>query len=474
MSSIYDYDAVVIGSGPNGLAAAITLAQAGCSVCVYEALGTIGGGMRTAELTLPDFKHDICSAIHPLGAGSPFFRTLPLEEHGLRWIQPELSLAHPFDNGKVAVLARSIEQTAKSLGVDAQRYQQLITPLVNHWDNIAEEILRPLRIPHHPIALGRFGIFAGLPTTLLSKLWFKDETAQGFFAGLSAHSFLKMEQLISSSFGLVLGILGHTVGWVIPEGGSQSIADALGSYFKSLGGEIVVNHPIHTMDELPYARAYFFNTSPHHLGRIAEDRLPTNYVRRLNKFRHGPGIFKVDWALDAPIPWRSPECAKAGTVHLGSTLDEISISERAIWRGQHVEKPYVLVAQQSLFDTTRAPEGKHTAWAYCHVPSGSTVDMTEAIENQIERFAPNFKSHILKRHTMNSANFEGYNPNYHGGDINGGVQDLFQLFARPILRLNPYSTPAKNIYLCSASTPPGGGVHGMAGYHAAKRALKRL
>lgn len=474
LSSVYDYDAVVIGSGPNGLAAAITLAQAGCSVCVYEAQSTIGGGMRTAELTLPNFKHDICSAIHPLGAGSPFFRTLPLKEHGLCWIQPELSLAHPFDNGTVATLARSIEQTAQSLGVDYKRYKRLITPLVNHWDSIAEEILRPLRIPRHPIAMGRFGIFAGLPATLLSKLWFKDEIARGFFAGLSAHSFLKMEQLISSSFGLVLGILGHKVGWVIPEGGSQSIADALGSYFKSLGGEIVVNHPISSMNDLPYAQAYFFNTSPQHLAQIAGDRLPNNYTRRLNKFRHGPGVFKIDWALDAPIPWKFPECAKAGTVHLGATLAEISTSERAIWRGEHVEKPYVLVTQQSLFDPTRAPEGKHTAWAYCHVPSGSTVNMTKHIENQIVRFAPKFREVILKRHIMNSVDFESYNANYRGGDINGGVQDLFQLFARPMLRVNPYSTPAKDIYLCSASTPPGGGVHGMAGYHAAQRALKHL
>lgn len=470
-----EYDAVIIGSGPNGLAAAITLAQAGWKVCVLEAKDTIGGGMRTAELTLPGFQHDICSAIHPTAMASPFFRALPLEEHGLRWIQPTYALAHPFDDGTAAVLHRSVEETAATLGRDAGQYQRLFAPLVDRWEKIVDTILRPISIPpRNPISLTMFGIGAGLPATWLSNVWFRDEKARGFFAGLAAHSLLRMEDLLSSSFGLALGLLGHAVGWPIPAGGSQSIANALVRYLESLGGVVQTNRLVQSMEDLPSARVYLFNTNPRNLARIAGDRLPAGYRQRLEKFRYGMGVFKVDYAIDGEIPWTAEECKGAGTIHLGGTLAEIAASEQLAASGSHAKKPYVLVAQQSVFDTSRAPNGKNTVWAYCHVPNSSTVDMREAIDNQIERFAPGFKERILAATTTNAMQYQAYNPNYSGGDINGGVQDIFQLFTRPLLTLAPYATPAKDIYLCSSSTPPGGGVHGMAGYLAAQRVLREF
>lgn len=469
-----EYDAVVVGSGPNGLAAAITLARAGLSVHLYEAKSTIGGGMRTAELTLPGFKHDVCSAIHSMGIASPFFKGIAAElaQHGLEWIQPTYSLAHPFDDGTAALLAQSLDETADSMGVDSSAYRRFISPVIHNWDKIVHEVLGPLRLPPKaPIALSLFGLQALRPATNLARWTFKGETARGYIAGLSAHSIIPLERIASGSFALMFAGVGHVTGWPFPKGGSQSVADAMGSYFRSLGGEITVDCPIHSLDELPRAKAYLMDVTPRQLADIAGDELPARSHARLNRFRYGPGVFKLDWALSEPIPWTSDACRKAGTIHVGGTLDEIAASERAPYQGQHSDRPFVLVAQQSDFDATRAPDGKRTAWAYCHVPNGSTVDMTEQIENQIERFAPGFKDVILKRHKMNTADYQAYNPNYIGGDIVGGVQDLFQLFTRPMVSLRPYTTGAKGVYLCSSSTPPGGGVHGMCGYFAARSAL---
>lgn len=468
------YDAIIVGAGPNGLAAAIVLARAGCTTLVLEAKETIGGGARTAELTLPGFRHDVCSAVYPLGVGSPFFRQLPLDEYGLTWIQPPMPLAHPFDDGSAAILDRSIAATGETLGQDALAYQKLMKPFVADWDKLAEALLGPLRLPRHPLALGRFGLSALRSARGLAEHVFKWERARGLFAGLAAHSFMPLEKPITAAFGLILGILGHVVGWPIPQGGSQQIAEALGGYLRSLGGQIITGTPVNSVDDLPPARVILFDVTPRQLLQIAGGHLPAGYQRQLEGYRYGPGVFKVDWALDGPIPWRAAACTRAGTVHLGGTLVEIASAERAVWQGKHPQKPYVLVAQQSLFDPTRAPKGKHTVWAYCHVPHGSTFDMTERIEAQIERFAPGFRDRILDRSVKAPLDLEQYNANYIGGDINGGVQDLGQFFTRPTLRLVPYSTPNKRLYLCSSSTPPGGGVHGMCGYHAAKAVLRYI
>jgi phytoene dehydrogenase-like protein len=429
--------------------------------------------MRSAELTLPGFNHDICSAIHPLGVGSPFFRTLPLKEHGLEWIYPAAPLAHPLDNGSAVILEQSIEATVKTLGRDASAYRKLMAPLVADWDKIMSEILGPLPFPpRHPLALARFGLQAIRSAYGLAKSLFKEEPARALFAGLAGHAIMPLEQPPTAAFGLILGILGHALGWPIPRGGSQQIANTLTAYFQSLGGEVITNAPVTSLAELPPARVTLLDVTPRQFLRLAGDRLPAGYRRQLENYRYGPGVFKVDWALDGPIPWQAAECARAGTLHLGGTLAEITAAEREVWAGKHPDRPYVLVAQQSLFDPTRAPAGKHTAWAYCHVPNGSTIDMTERIEAQIERFAPSFRERILARHVFSPASLEMYNANYIGGDINGGVADFRQLFTRPTIRLAPYSTPVKGLYLCSASTPPGGGVHGMCGYHAARAALR--
>jgi phytoene dehydrogenase-like protein len=473
MSLRSTYDAIVVGSGPNGLAAAITLARAGRSVCVYEARDTVGGGARSAELTLPGFVHDICSAIHPLGMASPFFRTLPLAEHGLEWIQPPAALAHPFDDGTAVLLERSIEMTGQMLGQDAAAYRQLMAPLVARWSKLEDCILGPLRPPRHPLALLRFGLLAMRSAYGLAEGRFSGARARGLFAGLAAHAIMPLERLPTAAFGLLLGVLGHAVGWPFPRGGAQHISNALAAYLCTLGGEIVTGATIACLEALPAARAVLLDVTPKQVLQIAGKRLPAGYRRRLERYRYGPAAFKVDWALDGPIPWRASTCTRAATVHLGGTLAEIARSERAAWKGEPAERPFVLVAQPSLFDPTRAPPGMHVAWAYCHVPHGSTFEMTERIERQIERFAPGFQDRVLARNILPPQALEHYNPNYVGGDINGGVQDLWQLFTRPTWGLVPYATPARGLYICSSSTPPGGGVHGMCGYFAACAALHR-
>lgn len=467
-----DFDAVIVGAGPNGLAAAIELAREGWTVLVCEAGETVGGGARTQELTLPGFLHDICSAIHPLGVGSPFFRSLPLNQYGLEWIHPEIALAHPFDDGIPTLIYQSLDETVKGLGNDGVAYRRLIQPFASQWDKLAADILGPLRIPpRHPFLLAQFGLGALMPTTMLTHLLFKNPKTQAMFAGLAAHSFLPLERVVSSSFGMVLGILGHAFGWPMPRGGSQSIVNAMATYLTSLGGKIQTGFRVENLEQLPSARAYVFDVTPRQLLHIAGEHLPPGYRRKLENYRYGPGIFKIDWALREPIPWKAPECARAGTVHIGAALEEIALSERNAVYGSISEKPFVLLAQQSLFDSTRAPVGQHTGWAYCHVPNGSTVDMTERIEAQVERMAPGFRDIILARHTINTAQYEQYNANVIGGDINGGLQDLRQLFNRPTWQM--YSTPNPSIYLCSSSTPPGGGVHGMCGYHAARTVLQK-
>lgn len=470
----FEYDAVTIGAGPNGLSAAITLAQAGMSVLVLEAAPIYGGGTRTAELTMPGFMHDVCAAVHPMGLGSPFFLSLPLERYGLSFIHPDVPLAHPFDHGPPALLERSVEATASTLGEDAGAYRDLLGPFVPRWDDLADAFLGPLRLPESPLLLARFGIHAVRAARELALSRFQGERARGLFGGLACHSTLPLEMPPSAAFALMLAIAGHAVGWPFALGGSQRIADALAGYLRALGGVIETGVRVRSIDDLPPARAYLFDVTPRQLLKIAGDRLPEGYRRRLARFRYGPGAFKIDYALTTPIPWKSPECARAGTVHLGGTLLELAASEGGLNEGVVPERPYVIVAQPTLFDDTRAPPGLHIAWAYCHVPHGSRADMTERIEAQIERFAPGFQRSILAKNVKSPADLEQYNENYIGGDINGGVQDLFQLFTRPVARPVPHSTPAKDIFLCSSSTPPGGGVHGMCGHWAARAALAAI
>ena len=466
------YDAVVVGAGPNGLAAAITLARAGRSVLVREAQETIGGGCRSSELTLPGFVHDVCSAIHPLAAASPFFRSLPLAQHGLEFVEPPAPLAHPLDDGSAVVVERSLDETARRLGADGAAYRRLLGASTSAWPDLESDMLGPLlRVPRHPVRLARFGLDALRPARSLAERSFEGEAARAMFAGVSAHSILRLEQPASASFGLVLLTLAHVAGWPFPRGGSQRIVDALVAYLRSLGGAIETGAPVSSLRELPPARDVLLDLTPRQVLAVAGDRLPPRYRRALRRYRYGPAAFKVDYALAAPVPWTAADCGRAATVHVGGTLDEISASERAVWRGAPPERPFVLVAQQSLFDPTRAPEGKHTLWAYCHVPNGSTFDMTERIEQQLERFAPGFRDVVLARAVRTPAENERENANLVGGDINGGVQDLRQLLARPVLRPAPYRTPLRGVYVCSASTPPGGGVHGMCGYNAARLAL---
>lgn len=474
MSLYQEYDAVVVGSGPNGLAAAITLQQQGLRVLLLEAKSTVGGGTRTAELTLPGYRHDICAAIHPMGAASPFFRGLPLDKFGLEYIQPDVLAAHPFDDGSAGALYPSLAETAAGLGRDGTAYRSLIEPLVAEWPLIEQHILGPmLKWPSHPLALTKFGL-RSLQSGSQVAARFRDRDARGLWAGMVAHSMLPLESLSSAAIGFVLALVGHRSGWPIAKGGSQSIADALSAYFQSLGGEIQTDMEVKRLADLPRSRAVLFDVTPRQLLAICGDRLSGLYRWQLRRHRYGMGVFKIDWALSEPVPFSAPEARAAGTVHLGGIFEEIAASERLAWQGKVPGRPFVLFAQQSLFDGSRAPEGKHTGWAYCHVPHGSDVDMTEAITAQVERFAPGFRDTILAAHTHHAAAMEAYNPNYIGGDINGGVINITQLFNRPALRLSPYRTSAKGIYICSASTPPGGGVHGMGGYNAAVQALKDL
>jgi phytoene dehydrogenase-like protein len=466
-------DAVIVGAGPNGLAAAVTLATAGKSVHLVEAAPAIGGGARTEELTLPGFHHDICSAIHPLAAGSPFLASLPLAQHGLKWIYPEVTLAHPLPDGRAGVLWRDLERTADGLGIDAGAWRQHIGSLAGRWDVLAPMLLAPLlRVPHHIVTLTRFGLPALLPATVLLRHWFETDEARALFAGCAAHAFLPLDKPLTASFGLVLLASAHAVGWPIAAGGSQAIVNALAAHLRSLGGTIETDHRVRSIDELPAARVVMLDVAPRDLATIAGGRFAGRERRRLERFRHGPAAFKVDYALAGPVPWLNEHAGRAGTVHVVGNAAETAAAEHDVAAGRHPQRPFVLVAQQSLFDPTRAPAGKHTLWAYCHVPNGSDVDMTAAIEAQIERFAPGFSDLILARHVANPAWLEEHNPNYVGGDIAGGWNGGLRAVARPSLTLRPYCTSDPAVWLCSSSTPPGAGVHGMCGFHAAHAVLR--
>lgn len=466
------YDAVIVGSGPNGLAAGIRLSLEGFSVKILEASETIGGGMRTAELMEPGYHHDICSAIHPMAAASPFLKKLPLEKFGLKWIHPIHPAAHPLDDRPAGVLFNDLQETAFHLEEDADYYRKVMKPIQKNWDGLSKDFLGPLRFPKNPVKMGLFGLKA-LQSASRFQRKFKTERAKALFAGMAAHSILPLDELATTAIALVFFGTGHTGGWPLPEGGSQSLANAMGGYFKSLGGEIETGIRVNSMEDLPGSKTVLFDLTPQQVSLIVGDKFPSSYKRKLRKFKRGSGVFKIDYILKEPVPWKDSECRRAGTVHLGGTFDEIAASEKEIANGKHSENPFVLVAQQSLFDKTRTPNDKETLWAYSHVPNGSKADMTEIIENQIERFAPGFKDIIEKKATMNTADFEEYNANYIGGDINGGRQDIWQLFSRPVHLINPYATPADGIYFCSSSTPPGGGVHGMCGCHAANLVLKK-
>jgi phytoene dehydrogenase-like protein len=468
------YDAVVVGAGPNGLAAAIVLARAGHAVLVLEANDTIGGGCRTAEVTVPGFHHDICAAVLPMGILSPLLRELPLRQFGLTWVQSPAALAHPFDDGTAALLHRSVEATGATLGPDAAAWGRLMRPFLRRWPAFVDSVLRPVRIPRHPWLMARFGLKGLRSGTALARSVFRGDKGRALFAGCAAHSILPLDAPGSASFGLVLALAGHAVDWPIVRGGSQRLVDAMAAYLRSLGGDIETSRPVRRLADLPSHRAVLFDLMPAAMERIAGDALPASYRRRLRGYRHGPGVFKLDWALRGPIPWTASECATAATVHLGATLEEIVEGEDAASRGTIAERPFVLLAQQSLFDDTRAPRGAHTGWAYCHVPHGCATDMTERIERQVERFAPGFRDLIIARTAMAPGNIEARNANMVGGDVSGGANDLAQFMFRPVVRWNPYTTPNDRLYLCSSATPPGGGVHGMCGYWAAQAALRVL
>lgn len=466
-----EYNAIVVGSGPNGLAAAVRLQSEGLSVLLLEGKDTIGGGTRTEELTLPGYLHDVCSAVHPMAVISPFFKSLHLERHGLEWLYPRVSAAHPFDDGSAGALYDSLEKTAQGLGPDAEAYRRFMEPVVDALPRLLPGLLSAFPEFRHPFDTAAFGLKA-LPPASRTVNRFKGMQARGLWAGMAAHAIQPLENWITSAIGLMLMGASHVGGWPIPKGGAKKITEALASYFTSIGGEIRTGFYVRSLSGLPAAQAVLFDITPAQLLQIAGSALPGPYKKRLGKYRYGMGVFKIDWAVSEQVPFRAGVCREAGTVHLGGTFEEIAESERNTARGRVQEKPFVLLAQPGLTDPSRAPAGRHTVWAYCHMPHASAVDMTGPVERQVERFAPGFRDTILARNTISAVEMEAYNPNYIGGDINGGVQDIFQHFSRPILSISPYRTPARGIYLCSSSTPPGGGVHGMCGFHAAERALK--
>ncbi len=476
------YDAVIIGSGPNGLSAAIRLAEEGLSVLVLEGQETIGGGTRTAELTEPGFLHDICSAIHPLALASPFLRTLPLADYGLEWVQPDAPLAHALRPEEAVVLPRELGEVSQALGPDGAAYRRLMEPYVRRWQDLMDDFLGPLPIPpRHPFLMAGFGLTAIRSASGLARGTFRGPRARALFAGLAAHSMMPLEWPAMGGFGMMLGILAHAVGWPMARGGSQRITEALGAHLESLGGRIETGVWVHSLDELPAARAVLFNTTPRGLLSIAGDRLAPGYARQLERYQYGPGVCKVDWALDEAVPWQAPELARTATVHIGGSFETIAASERAVWQGRVADEPYVLFVQQSGFDCSRAPQGRHTAWAYCHVPHGSERDYSDLIESQVERYAPGFKDTIRARRVYTAVEMAAYNPNYVGGDINGGVQNLRQFYTRPAVRWNPYRVPQggrgqerPHLYIASSAVPPGGGVHGMGGFYAAEAVLKDL
>jgi phytoene dehydrogenase-like protein len=475
LSKRYEYDAVVVGGGPNGLAAAIRLAQHGLSTVVLESSQRVGGGCRTEELTLPGFWHDVGSAVHPLAVGSPFFSSLPLGKYGLSWIHPEIPLAHPVNRDEVAVLRRSITETAGVLRGDAGAYRKLYEPLVLRWESLLAEVLQPpIHLPRHPRAIARFGSLALHSIEQLVQDRFSQPAGKALLAGLGAHSFLPLNAPGSAAFAIVLGILGHAVGWPIPRGGAQAITEALCQHLDALGGKIQTEVTITSLRELPPSPVVLFNVTPRQFTRIAGDRLPIRYRRALERFKYGPGVFKIDYALDGPLPWHHEWCAKAGTIHLGGTYEEIAQAESQVAQGREPDRPFLLVSQPTLFDPSRAPAGGQIVWLYTHVPSGSKRDVTELIEKQLARFAPGFRERVLSRHVTSPADLERLNPNLVGGSITGGDNSLWQLIARPTLSRVPYRTALRGVYLCSSSTPPGGGVHGMCGFHAANAAWKDL
>ncbi|HWH33049.1 MAG TPA: NAD(P)/FAD-dependent oxidoreductase [Egibacteraceae bacterium] len=466
------YDAVVVGAGPNGLSAAVTLAMAGRGVLVVEGADRIGGGARTAEVTLPGFAHDLCSAIHPLAVATPFLPRLPLDRHGLEWVHPEVLVAHPLDDGRAGVLRRSLEDTADGLGdADGRAWRRLFRAPLHAWDDVAGQLVAPLSLPRHPLALAGTALQALLPARGVMRGMFTGEEAQALFTGAAAHAFMRLDAPFSAAFGLVLIAAGHAHGWPLARGGSQAIADALASYLVELGGEIVTGWQVRSVEELPPAEQYLLDVTPRQLLGVAGHRFPPRYQRQLQRYAYGPGAFKVDYALSGPVPWRNADARRAGTVHVAGTMEELAAAEHAVVQGRVPERPFVLVAQQSLFDGTRAPAGTHTLWAYCHVPHGCTEDMTERMERQIDRFAPGWRDLVLARATRGPADLEAYNPNFVGGDIAGGNHGVHKLLAGPTLRLRPHTTPDPTIFLCSSSTPPGPGVHGLCGWHAARAAL---
>ena len=465
-------DAIVVGAGPNGLSAAIALARAGRSVRVYEAQPTLGGASRSLPLTEPGFTHDVCATVQALVLASPFLQTLPLEQYGLEMAHPPAPFAHPMDDGTAVVVERSVDATADALvGSDARAYRRMVAPFVERSADLMEALLGPVRL-RHPVLMAKFGRFAIRSANGLARAQFRDGRTRAMFSGAAAHSMVPLEFLASGGYALGLIVAAHAVGWPVARGGSQALVDALAAYLRALGGEIVTGRPVESLTYLPRSRAVLLDVTPRQLVAIAGERMPSGYRRRLKRYRYGPGVFKMDWALNAAVPWRADGCRRAGTVHLGGELDEICTSESDAWAGRICEKPYVLLVQPTVFDPSRAPAGKHVLWGYCHVPHASGVDMTERIERQIERYAPGFRDCISSRHVMTPAEMERRNANLVGGDIAGGAADLRQLFARPILSFNPYATAIPGVYLCSSSTPPGVGVHGMCGYHAARAALR--